>query len=249
MSLIIPESLIDISRGRVSGAIPFNGYGEHIATGAEINIIWPNGAYVLPPSSGLQLTLSSSTANDAAAGTGIRSVRLLYLDANLAPQVEDVILNGTTGVNTVATDIRFVQCMYMLTYGSGKEADGDITADNGGNTYSQISSGRVRCESSVRMVPAGKRLIVTSFFGGCISGAGQARGVIYLASPNFDTQDYSSDSIFFPLASASFQDGSGGLTIPVPLVFTEGQILGMSFSVDKAATIVGTWFGWLEDAV
>lgn len=51
-----------------------------------------------------------------------------------------------------------------------------------------------------------------------------------------------------PLFSAAFQDTSSGITIPCPPMFTEGQSVGMTFEVDKAATIVSSWFGWLEDA-
>ena len=51
------------------------------------------------------MKLASTSANDTAAGTGIRKVRIHYLDADHVPHEEVVTLNGLTAVNTVATDI------------------------------------------------------------------------------------------------------------------------------------------------
>jgi hypothetical protein len=69
-----------------------------------------------------------------------------------------------------------------------------------------------------------------------------------MASCHFDGHDYTADSVFFPIGAAAFQDGSGGLMFDPPLVFDEGATVAMMFSTDKAATIVGSWFGYLEDA-
>jgi hypothetical protein len=238
----------DVARGKITGAEPIEAYGSRTTTGAEDNVLWPNGAYSFPASSGVQMTIVSTSANDTAAGTGIRTIDIHYLDANLATQVETVTLNGTTPVNMVATNIRFIQYMHGVTFGSGKVAAGNISATNNGNTYSYIQTGQVRCSSTVRMVPAGKRLIVTSFYGGSISGTAGAATIIHLATPTYDGHDFTSSGIFMPLASGAFQDNSSGLTIPCPLAFTAGQSIGMTFSTDKATTVVGSWFGWLENA-
>lgn len=251
MSFTPNEYAANISRGLVPGSEPFGAYGRKATTGADSGILWPDGAFVFPATSGVQMSVVSTSANDAAAGSGIRTMDIHYLDANLASQVETVTLNGTTPVLTVATNIRFIQCVHGLTFGgtgSAAVADGTITVSNGGNNYSQISAGDMRCSSSVRMVPAGKRMIITSMYGGAVSGAAGAAVTLSLATPDFDGHDYKSINLFVPFASAAFQDGSSGLTIPCPLAFTEGQVLGMSFTTDKAAIIVGSWFGWLENA-
>lgn len=244
----VSEYLLDVARGKIGGAQPYGVYGKRTTAGAESNVLWPNGAYSFPSSAGVQMSIVSSSANDTSAGTGIRSVDLIYLDANLAEQTESVTLNGTTPVLTVATNIRFIQCMIGTSYGSGKSAAGNISASNGGNTYSYIAAGDVRCSSSVRMVPAGKRIIVTSFFGGSVSGTATAGTNINMASPAYDGYNFITSNVFIPLVSGSFQDNSAGLTIPVPLSFTEGQVIGMTFSTDKAATITGSWFGLMENA-
>lgn len=239
----------NISRGLITGAEPIDAYGEITTAGADAGVIWPGtaSAFAFPSSAGVQMTFVSSSANDTAAGTGIRTIQMHYLDANLAQQTENITMNGTTNVLTVATNIRFIQCIHALTVGSGKAAAGNITVTNGGTTYSRINTGALRCSSSVRMVPAGKRLLVTSMYGGSASGAGAAATTIRLATPTFSSADLTTSNAFIPLAAAAYQDGSAGLTIPVPFVFTAGQSVGMVFTSDKAATIVGSWFGWLEN--
>ncbi len=46
----------------------------------------------------------------------------------------------------------------------------------------------------------------------------------------------------------SIQDSSQTYNFPVPLVFNEGTVVAIVATSDKAATITGSWFGWLEDA-
>lgn len=240
--------LINVARGLIPNAQPFTGYGRRTTTGAESNVVWPNGTYNFPPAAGVQMAIVSTSASDGVAGTGVQSVEVHYLDANLAVQAETVVLNGVTPVNTVATNIRFIQCMHIATVGTNKAAVGTITATNGGNNYSQISAGSTRCSSSVRMVPAGQRLFVASMYGGSSSGTAAASTIIRLATPTFENHDFTSSSIFIPIADATFQDNSGGITLACPAMFTAGQSVGMTFTTDKAATIVGSWFGWLESA-
>ena len=248
MSYTPNENPVNISRGKVAGAEPFSAYGEKTTTGADSGVLWPNGAFVFPAAVGVQISVVSTSANDSAAGTGIRTLDIHYLDANLAPQVETVTMNGVTPVLTVATNIRFVQCMHMATWGAGEAAAGDITASNSGNTHSYITTGGVRCTSSVRMVPAGKRLIVNEMFAGSVSGTAAAAVIVRAATPTFDGHDFTTANVFMPVASGAFQDNSAGLSIKCPLAFTEGQSFGLTFTTNKAATIVGSWFGWLEDA-
>ena len=236
-----------VARGHIAGAKPYGAYGERVTTGAESNILWPDGAYALPPAAGVQISFVGGV-NDTAAGTGIRTLDFHYLDDGLIEQIETIALNGTTPVLSVATNVRFPTCMHMRTFGSLKAAGSLITASNGAQVYSQIVAGAVRCSSSVRMVPAGKRLMVTSMWGGSVSGSAAASTKMYMASCHFDGHDYTADSVFFPIGAAAFQDGSGGQTFKPPLTFDEGATVAMMFSTDKAATIVGSWFGYLEDA-
>lgn len=247
-ALISLDYPVAVAQGEVPGASIFGSYGEMTTAGAVTSqIIWPNGAYFLPPASGVQMSLVSTSAQDGVGGTGIRSVELHYLDANLIDRTETVILNGLTPVLTVATNIRFIQCMHMLTYGSNKKAVGTISSTNGGTTYAMISVNGVRCTSSVRMVPAGKRLYISGLSGGSSSGTAAASAVIRLCSTYLDGHDYSADSVFIPFSSAASQDNSSSLSLITPITFEAGTAVGMEVTADKAALIVGSWFGWLEN--
>lgn len=253
MSIIItPNYNVDyqlaVSRGVVTGAEVFGAYGKLVTSGAVTHqLIWPDGTFNVPSSSGVQMTLVSTSAQDGVAGTGIRSVHMHYLDANLIPQSETITLNGLTPVTSVATNVRFIQCLHLATYGSGKAAAGTITATNAGLIYSQISTGALRCSSSARMVPSGKRLIVSGLSGGSSSGTAAASSTVSICSTILDTHDYTADAILIQYATAAVQDNNTTLSLNPPLSFPQGVVVAMTASTDKAATIVGSWFGWLEN--
>jgi len=240
----------DIARGVITGAQPFGSYGERVATGAETNrVVWPNGVFTLPPAVGVQMSIVSTSADDDKdAGTGIRTIEFHYLDANLDTQSETIQLEGLTPVLTAATNIRFIQCMHISTYGDTAAAAGIITASNGGATYSQINASDLRCSSSMRMVPRGKRCFINGLAAGATSGTAAAGVTIRIVASELDNHQYIDPLILIPFASISFQDSSETLNLSVPLVFNEGVVIGFTDTTDKSATISASWFGWLEDA-
>lgn len=110
------------------------------------------------------MTLASDdVADNGTAVTGVLSVRIDYLDADGNEQSEDVTLNGTTPVDTVATDIRFVNDFYALTVGSNGVAEGNITIIKKGGAiltdlYNLIALGGNQSLVPHRMVPLGHTL-------------------------------------------------------------------------------------------
>jgi len=90
--------------------------------------------YTEPTSAAARELISSSTQDDATpGGTGTRRVRITYYDNNmLGPYIEDIDLNGTTAVTTVATNIRFIEKMESLIVGSNGTNVGTITIRNTG---------------------------------------------------------------------------------------------------------------------
>jgi len=246
---ISDSTMTNIARGKITGAEPMGSFGERQATAGEVNrVIWPNGIFSLPPSAGVQMSVVSTSANDTSAGTGIRTIEIHYLDANLDPQIEELTLNGITPVLTVATNIRFIQCMHVNTYGTTPvAAAGTITASNGGTTYSQISQGDLRCTSSVRMVPRGKYLYVSGAIGSSVSGTSAAKAQLRVVASELDSHQYLDPLILIPFGTIGVQDASEAYTFPVPLRFTEGSVVGLTVSTDKDASVSGSWFGWIED--
>lgn len=244
------DFLMAVGRGKVDWASPYSSYGRYIATGAVTNqILWPDGVFNIPAPTGVQMSFVSTSAQDSAAGTGARTIHVHYLDANLIPQTEIVTLTGLTPVLSVATNIRFIECIHILTAGSGKSFAGTLTVSNGGITYSQVEIGARRCASSARMVPAGKKLFVAGANGGSVSGTAAAGAQIKISSTWFEDVDLTSELIFMPFGSIGLQDTTVAYTFPIPAgPFPAGTIVAMEVTVDKAATLTGDWFGWLENA-
>jgi hypothetical protein len=240
----------DIARGLVSGAVAFGSYGKIVTIGAVSNqVIWPNGTWAVPPQTGISPeVVSSSASDDKDAGTGIRSIKIHYIDTNYNEQTTIVELEGLTPVSLGISDLVFVQCMHMITYGSSKAAVGNIVLREIGETqnYSYISIGENRCSSSARMIPAGKRLILRQAFGASTSGAGQSKTNISISATMFDDYSYLDDSVLIPYFNIGFQDQSFGQEFSPPLVFLEKTVIAMVATSDKAATISGAWNGFLE---
>lgn len=246
--LPVADYQTQIGRGKVTDVIPSGSYGERTTAGAETNrVIWPNGTFDIVGETGVQMSIVSTSADDDAAGTNVQTVEIHYLDGNLDRQSEIVSLDGLTPVLTTATDIRFIDCMHIQTYGTTAAAAGDITASNGGTTYSLISTGDVRCSSSARMVPRGKKIYVAGAVGGSTSGTAAAGSVIRIAASELDNHQYLNDDfMLIPFGAVSLQDSSESFNFPVPVPFNAGTVIAMMHTTDKAATVTGSWYGWEE---
>lgn len=253
VSEIDPSSVSDfgtsVARGKVAGAYPFGGYGERVAAAGETNrVIWPNGIFSLPDAAGVQMSIVSTSVNDDIAGTHTRKLEMHYIDSNGDEQHELIEMDGQTDVLTVATDIRFINCLHIHEVGDNSFTDGTITASNGGITYAEISANNVRCTSSMRMIPTGKVCFVAGAVGGSVSGTSAAKVIIKIVASELDAHQYIDPLILIPYGGVAVQDVSEAYNFPVPLKFSAGSIVGLILTTDKVATVTGSWFGWLEDA-
>lgn len=240
---------INIARGLAPGYHPFGSYGERTSAGAESTFpIWPDGALQFLPAGGVQLSIQSTSAADSAAGSNIRSVEVHYLDRYLNEESEFVILNGLTSVLTKATDIRWVQCMHVNTYGAtSANAAGTITGTYAGGTYSIIAAGDNRCSSSFRMVPKGKRLFVDGAVGASTSATADTTTRMRIVATEIDSHVYQNNPpALIPHASVGLQNNAVAFTFPPGLSFREGTLVGCTHTTNKAATAYCTWFGRLE---
>jgi len=123
----------------MSRAVPFGDYirlagynlhvhGESSAVANSFEDLSARGADndYITGTSGVQLVFRSTSAQDAAAGTGARTVALTYLDENWDRQIETVTLSGTTPVATTATDILRVCELEVMTVGTNGSPVGTI---------------------------------------------------------------------------------------------------------------------------
>lgn len=115
--------------------------------------IWDGGGDYPWPSAAAETTIQSSSANDAAEGTGARTVQVYGLDTNFLEIDEVVTLNGTTAV-TLTKAYRRVHRARVLTAGSGGVNAGAITVQHGATVITRISTGMGQTLMAIYTVPA-----------------------------------------------------------------------------------------------
>lgn len=108
--------------GRRSGNFSDNSSQQDIA-----EFLGTNQLFYVPAAAGVAMEVVSTSASDAAAGTGVQTIRIDYLTPTGAEATTTVTLNGTTPVSVAAGAlIRRVQWMHALTVGAGSVAVGNI---------------------------------------------------------------------------------------------------------------------------
>lgn len=121
---------LQVSRGQIPGhrSVTIFGYNPDVDTSRVT--VWPYTGVIPFPSAAIQMKVSSSSANDTAAGTGARTVFVGGLDSNHNEVSEIVTLDGQTPVLTT-NSYRHINSAYVATAGSGLSAAGDIYFGDG----------------------------------------------------------------------------------------------------------------------
>lgn len=158
--------LVEVAKGNVAGHSLVNRFGFNDSVTSTLQPV-ADGAVYQTPTAAASLELVSSSADDAAAGTGARTVEVQGLDGSFALQTETVTMNGTTAVALSNTYIRVFR-MKVLTSGTyatqstGSHA-GTLTlrGAGGGSTWATIgvSTGGFpmgQTEIGAYTIPAGK---------------------------------------------------------------------------------------------
>lgn len=105
--------------------VSLHGYNATVTTLADL---WPQNIVRTLPTAGFTIGVSSSSASDAAAGTGARAVQVDFLDTAYVPHTITVVLNGQTMVSDttqVATAFR-INDIRVVSVGSGATNAGDV---------------------------------------------------------------------------------------------------------------------------
>ena len=151
---------LQVSRGQIQGhsVVTIAGYNSDVDTSWEM--ITPVGDLSYAAAA-LQMTVSSSSTSDTAAGTGARTVLIVGLDADYAVISESVTMNGQTAVTTTKSFLR-VNSMLVTTAGSGLAnagiiyiGTGTVTSGVPATIYNLIPVGFNNATSSQYTVPAG----------------------------------------------------------------------------------------------
>lgn len=136
-----------------------------VTTAASTKVVVRRTAYT-EQTTNAQRSIVSTSATDAAAGTGARTVAITYYTVTgTGPFIEIITLNGTVAVNTVATDICYVENMIVVTAGSTGSNAGTInfksTTAGGGVTVGSISPTDNRTFWAHHYIPLGKVCNIT----------------------------------------------------------------------------------------
>jgi len=207
----------------------------------------PTPTYVFPAAP-QQMLVSSTSANDSATGTGARRVRIQYLDSNYTQQYEAIILNGTTPVPTVATNILRINMMFVTSAGSNEAAVGavSLTGMSGTTTYGYISAGFNTARQAVYTVPRSKTGYVTHWQSGSGSTASHFCQVDLRATSK---EGILTPGVFLVQDSMPSQNSGNIVSFPIPIPIPETADVKLSAvcdTVNAAAVVVGGVTGWIE---
>lgn len=168
-ALLTAEYVTEAAIGRISNVSYVDKFGRNSDIDVGDEDVWEGGGTYtgLPTGSPETVELFSSDANDTAAGTGARTVRItgLLTSSSTAYTTEDITLNGTTPVTSVSSYYR-VNRVQVLTAGGGGENAGTITCRHStttGNVFASVQAGANQSQVAAYTIPAGKIGVVTHF--------------------------------------------------------------------------------------
>ena len=121
---------LQVSRGQIAFHRNVTVFGFNADVDTTQVSVWPLPSLITFPAAAIQMTVSSSSANDTSAGTGARTIVVQGLDANYNEVTEIVTMNGQTAVTMIASLLR-VNYAYVATAGSGNSAAGNIYIGTG----------------------------------------------------------------------------------------------------------------------
>jgi hypothetical protein len=191
MGLFEPFEL-QVARGQVGGHRNVTVFGFNPDVDQTQVSVWPLPSLITFPAAALQMTVSSSSANDTSAGTGARTIVVQGLDANYNEVTETVTLNGQTAVTMTASLLR-VNYAYVATAGSGNSAAGTIYVGTGvvtagvpATVYDIIKLDYNTTTTGSYTIPAGHTGYVSQglFSAGQASGSTQVEGRLLLRGVN-----------------------------------------------------------------
>lgn len=165
---------LEVSKGAITGR-PIKILGKNPDVDDAREDLWEIGGSYVFPAAGIQMQVVSTSANDAAGGTGVRQIEIHYIEAITFLEKDEIVtLNGVAPVTTLAINIYRVNGFHAIQVGSGGVAAGNISLQSvgGGVTYSRISIGLNNHLQAIYTVPDGFNLYVFAWHTGTGSTAG-----------------------------------------------------------------------------
>jgi hypothetical protein len=177
----------------------------------------------------------SSSANDAAAGTGMRTILINTLDGDYREVAQVVTLNGTTPVPLVGTHL-FHNSSIGLTSGSGTTNAGNITIRqvSGPVTMGFILAGHGITKQALYTVPAGKQLLIHNFL--------YCHAIIGITTGGVSFQPFlrfQNGTIFQGIWQNINSNQVNAYPLPVP--FAQAEKISFGYNLGAATTSTGTF--------
>jgi len=213
---------LQVSRGQIERHKTVFKFGYNDVVGNTEETVWSQGEIYSHPTVATIMTVSSSSANDTAAGTGARTVRVYGLDADYNEIDELITLNGQTAVSTTKSYLRTFR-MIVLSAGSIGHNDGiiymgsgTVTAGVPANKYALVDGfGDNQTMMLVYTIPAGFTAYMTQ------NNISTAYGGNTKASLNCRLVARPFGQVFQSKERLTIVDGTHSQIYTYPLVFTE----------------------------
>lgn len=249
---VVATDYIDQIGIGIEGHDELHGFGDRYGASASSSgdDVWMGSSTTIPvpdQTVGEAMTVVSTSANDTLLGTGMQKFDIHGLDATGAEVSEIIDMAGTTPVNTVRTDWRFIQSIHAECVGSGGVTDGDITIYRTGDAariYNLIDSGGNMSLSSARMVPAGKTLLIT----GWSCGATSDKDVVMRLRATSTFENTLTDGLFFLFKrTMALKNNSRYMPLRPPERIPALAIVKVTaWSTQAGGTVSGGWDGFIE---
>jgi len=160
---------INVSAGNISGMSYIEKFGMNIDVDSNKETIWDGGDIYEYIANAETVAITSSSANDAVAGTGARTVEVQGLDQDWNPITETLTVGGGVGTTT----FRRVFRARVVTAGTNEVNEGtiNITSNSTSTVLAYIgldgsgahSAGRGQTFMAMYTVPAGKTAYITQW--------------------------------------------------------------------------------------
>jgi hypothetical protein len=221
-------------------------FGDVATSATTANVAVRRTTYT-EQTSNAQRSIASASANDTSAGTGARTVIITYLDSTGAgPYTETVTLNGTSYVNTVATNICFIEHIKVATVGSTGSNVGILTLKaataGGGATIGTINAADNQTFWAHHYTPLGKTTYISGFSvnsSSTVTGAGavfilRAQNLTSSNSPNIQVSDF--NRLYGQASSTNTRTYLSPIQIPGPARITAHTTPESSTSITQRAS-------------
>lgn len=221
-------------------------------TGGEYGIITAVAATKLTCAAGFSGGGSGASqayrvVDKSGGGAGAQVVQANYLDDAFAAHTEFIVTNGTTPVNTTATDFYRIQSFRVIFAGANAKPTGyiDLREQDASPVFTRISAGYTRARNIAYTVPAGYALYVTDINWSYGYAANQTH-YCRLYTRATQNEGFRTPGIFYPYTECVLANSSAQIHLTCPTKLVAGVDLKVSGIASVAGIADVTLRGWLE---